>query len=81
MTAYFGLSFAAGLAAKATLLLFAAAIATAAMRGRAPAAARHLAWTLAVCGILALPLFSLALSLWAILYAWMSEEQARRSAA
>lgn len=28
-----------------------------------------------------IPLFSLALSLWAILYAWMSEEQARRSAA
>jgi hypothetical protein len=28
-----------------------------------------------------IPLFSLALSLWAILYAWMSEEQARRAAA
>jgi beta-lactamase regulating signal transducer with metallopeptidase domain len=64
MTAYFGLSFAAGLAAKATLLLLAAAIAAAVMRGRAPAAARHLAWTLAVCGILALPLFSLALPGW-----------------
>ena len=28
-----------------------------------------------------IPLFSLALSLWAILYAWMSEEQARRATA
>jgi hypothetical protein len=28
-----------------------------------------------------IPLFSLALSLWAILYAWMSEEQARRAGA
>lgn len=28
-----------------------------------------------------IPLFSLALSLWAILYAWMSEEQARRARA
>ncbi|MBV9110286.1 MAG: hypothetical protein JO306_12820, partial [Gemmatimonadetes bacterium] len=44
--------------------LVAAAVVTAAMRGRAPAAARHLAWTLAVCGILALPLFSLALPGW-----------------
>ncbi|HEU4561959.1 MAG TPA: M56 family metallopeptidase [Longimicrobium sp.] len=50
---------------KATLLLGAALLATSILsRHRAPAAARHLVWTLAVCGLLALPLFSAALPGW-----------------
>ncbi len=60
-----GAAFLLGLVVKATLLLLAAGAATLALRARrAPAAARHLVWTLAVCGLLALPLLSAALPGW-----------------
>ncbi|HSU15536.1 M56 family metallopeptidase [Longimicrobium sp.] len=61
------LAFPLAVVAKATLLLLAAALATLALsRRRAPAAARHLVWTLAVCGLLALPLFSVTLPGWSL---------------
>jgi beta-lactamase regulating signal transducer with metallopeptidase domain len=58
-------AFAAAVTAKATLVLLAAAAAAGvvALRGGS-AAARHLAWTLGVCGVLALPLFSATLPGW-----------------
>jgi beta-lactamase regulating signal transducer with metallopeptidase domain len=49
--------------AKATVILAAAAAASFLFR-RASAAFRHLVWTLALCGVLALPLFSAALPKW-----------------
>ena len=58
-------AFAVEMTAKATLVLLATA-ATAgvvALRGGS-AAARHLAWTLGVCGVLALPLLSATLPGW-----------------
>jgi beta-lactamase regulating signal transducer with metallopeptidase domain len=55
-------------AIKATLLLALAWIATSAMR-RAPAAARHLIWTLAMVGALGLPLASLLVPAWPL--AWV----------
>ncbi|HET7231507.1 MAG TPA: M56 family metallopeptidase, partial [Longimicrobium sp.] len=68
MTVPFTLSpqaaFVAGMVVKATLLLAAAGLATLALGRRAPAAARHLVWTLAVCGLLALPLLSIATPGW-----------------
>ncbi|MFL5383619.1 MAG: M56 family metallopeptidase [Longimicrobiaceae bacterium] len=58
-------AFAVELVAKATLVLLAAAAAAGvvALRGGS-AAARHLAWTLGVCGVLALPLLAAALPAW-----------------
>jgi len=60
-----GAAFAAEVTAKATLVLLAAAAAAGivALRGGS-AAARHLVWTLGVCGVLALPLFSATLPGW-----------------
>ncbi len=55
-------------AIKATLLLALAWIATSAMR-RAPAAARHLIWTLALVGALGLPLASFLVPAWPL--AWV----------
>ena len=50
---------------KATLLLAAAGLASVVLaRLRASAATRHLVWTLATCGLLALPLFSATLPGW-----------------
>jgi HEAT repeat protein/beta-lactamase regulating signal transducer with metallopeptidase domain len=49
--------------AKSTLLLSAAAIASIALR-RGSAAARHMVWTLALAGVLVLPVLSLALPRW-----------------
>ncbi|HEX8831391.1 MAG TPA: hypothetical protein VF705_09515, partial [Longimicrobium sp.] len=57
-------AFVAALIVKATLLLAAAGLATLALSRRAPAAARHLVWTLSVCGLLALPLLSIATPAW-----------------
>lgn len=51
---------------KATVLLGAAAIAQALLYRRASAAARHLIWTLAVAGVLLLPMLSLALPRWTV---------------
>jgi hypothetical protein len=60
-----GAAFLLGVMVKATLLLAAAGLATLALHHRgAPAAARHLVWTLAVCGLLTLPLLSIALPGW-----------------
>jgi beta-lactamase regulating signal transducer with metallopeptidase domain len=56
---------AASLLAKATLLFAAAGIASAALR-RSSAAARHLAWTLAVVGVLALPVLSVVTPGWTL---------------
>ena len=58
-------AFAVEMTAKATLVLLAAAAAAGvvALRGGS-AAARHLAWTLGVCGVLALPLLSATLPGW-----------------
>jgi beta-lactamase regulating signal transducer with metallopeptidase domain len=58
-------AFAAEVTAKATLVLLTAAAASGvvALRGGS-AAARHLVWTLGVCGVLALPLFSAILPGW-----------------
>lgn len=60
-------AFALALIAKATLVLAAAfAINFVLSRTRAPAATRHLVWTIAVCAVLALPLLSLALPGWRV---------------
>jgi HEAT repeat protein/beta-lactamase regulating signal transducer with metallopeptidase domain len=48
---------------KATLLLAVAAVASTALR-QASAALRHLIWTLALCGALALPVLAIALPRW-----------------
>ncbi|MBW3571435.1 MAG: hypothetical protein KY467_10035 [Gemmatimonadetes bacterium] len=53
----------AQLAAKATLILLATALA-AALLWRASAAVRHLVWCVGVAGVLALPLFSALLPAW-----------------
>jgi beta-lactamase regulating signal transducer with metallopeptidase domain len=58
-------TFALHLLLKATLLLALAGGAGLALR-RASAASRHLVWTLAVAGLLALPLFSLLLPAWRV---------------
>ena len=57
------LPLAASLTVKATLVL-AAAAGIAALLRRAPAAERHLAWTLALAALLVLPLLALALPVW-----------------
>jgi beta-lactamase regulating signal transducer with metallopeptidase domain len=59
------LSAVADLALKGTVVLAAAALATLALR-RASAAARHLVWTLAFAGLLALPVLGLAVPRWQI---------------
>ena len=51
---------------KATLLLFAAALAHVLFGKRMSAASRHLLWALAVVGLLVLPLFNAALPSWTI---------------
>ncbi len=53
-------------ALRATVILAAALIATIALR-RAPAATRHLVWTLALAGVLALPAMRAALPRWEVL--------------
>lgn len=50
---------------KGTILLFTAFVLTLVLR-RASAASRHLAWTLALCAVLALPVFALALPAWEV---------------
>jgi beta-lactamase regulating signal transducer with metallopeptidase domain len=55
----------ADLALKGTVVLAAAALATLALR-RASAAARHLVWTLAFAGLLALPVLGVAVPRWQI---------------
>ncbi|HEV3049653.1 MAG TPA: M56 family metallopeptidase, partial [Longimicrobium sp.] len=59
------LSAVADLALKGTVVLAAAALATLALR-RASAAARHLVWTLAFGGLLALPVLGVAVPRWQI---------------
>ncbi|HEU0302082.1 MAG TPA: hypothetical protein VFR37_21685, partial [Longimicrobium sp.] len=59
------LSAAADLAAKGTVILAAAWIATLALR-RAPASARHLAWAVGFGGLLALPVLGVALPSWQV---------------
>jgi beta-lactamase regulating signal transducer with metallopeptidase domain len=51
---------------KATALLAAAGLVDALLRRRGSAAARHLVWTLAIVGLLALPVASLALPEWTL---------------
>ncbi|HEX8243470.1 MAG TPA: M56 family metallopeptidase, partial [Longimicrobium sp.] len=70
------LAFPLAVVAKATLLLAAAALAALVLsRRRAPAAARHLVWTLAVCGLLALPLFSVTLPGWRLAFVRLQPER------
>jgi len=77
-----GAAFLLGLVLKATLLLAAAGLATLALRRRgAPAAARHLVWTLAVCGLLVLPLFSAALPGWRLGFVTMDAAERAVAAA
>ncbi|MFL5541673.1 MAG: hypothetical protein ACJ8J0_21990 [Longimicrobiaceae bacterium] len=58
-------AFALELVAKATLVLLATAAAAGVVAARGgSAAARHLVWTLGVCGVLALPLLAAALPAW-----------------
>ena len=54
------------LALKASLLMLVAAGVTRAMRQRASAASRHLVWTLAIVGVLALPAISAVIPAWRI---------------
>ena len=55
------------LAVKATLLLGVAAVVDrAVLRRRASAASRHLLWTVAICGVLLLPLLTVALPAWRV---------------
>ena len=75
-------AFALGLIAKATLVLAAAWVASAVLtRLRAPAAARHLAWTVAVCAVLALPLLSLAMPAWRVGFITLRQAMPSLSAA
>jgi len=52
---------------KASALLGFAAIVQAVMYGRTSAAMRHLVWTLAIIGVLLLPILSLALPEWVVI--------------
>jgi beta-lactamase regulating signal transducer with metallopeptidase domain len=54
------------LVVKASLLMAAAAVANALMRGRTSAASRHLVWMLALVGVLSLPVFSAIVPAWGI---------------
>jgi beta-lactamase regulating signal transducer with metallopeptidase domain len=60
------LSAAMWMALKASLLLGAAAVLQAVLHRRTSAAMRHLIWTLAMVGVLVLPVLSLAMPKWAI---------------
>jgi len=51
---------------KATAVLAAAALVDLLLRRRGSAAARHLVWTIAIVGLLALPLASLSLPAWTL---------------
>ena len=51
---------------RASILLATAAVVDAALRRRAPAAARHMLWSLAVVALLVLPIASLALPAWPV---------------
>ena len=55
-----------GLLVKASLWLFAIGVAFVALRNRTSAATRHWMWTLAVAGLLALPLLSGSLPSWTV---------------
>ncbi len=59
-------SAALSIAVKASVLLAAAALVQAVLYRRLSAAMRHLVWTLAVAGLLLLPILSLALPEWAV---------------
>ncbi|HYH82063.1 MAG TPA: M56 family metallopeptidase [Longimicrobium sp.] len=74
------LSFVLGVVLKATLLLLAAGAASLALHRRG-AAARHLVWTLAVCGLLALPLFSVTLPGWRLGFVTLGSPEADVAAA
>lgn len=74
-------AFVAALVVKATLVLAAAALFTFALSRRAPASARHLVWTLAVCALLALPLFAWALPGWKLPFVVVAGSPAAPSAA
>ncbi|HEX4124205.1 MAG TPA: hypothetical protein VHY37_05705, partial [Tepidisphaeraceae bacterium] len=67
-------------AIKGAALLLLTALSAWAMR-RASAAARHLAWFLAVAALLFLPLFSVALPAWHILPNWANPPTAPRRGA
>ena len=54
------------LVVKASLLIAAAGVANALMRGRTSAASRHLVWMLALVGVLSLPAFSAVVPAWGI---------------
>jgi beta-lactamase regulating signal transducer with metallopeptidase domain len=54
------------IAVKATVLLAAAALVDLLLRRRGSAAARHLVWTIAIVGLLALPVASLSLPAWTL---------------
>jgi hypothetical protein len=51
---------------KATVLLAAAGVVDALLQRRGSAAARHLVWTIAIAGLLALPIASLSLPAWTL---------------
>src|SRR5262249_57649409 len=51
---------------KATVLLATAGVVDTLVRRRGSGAARHLVWTMAIVGLLALPIFSLSLPEWTV---------------
>ena len=55
-----------GILLKSSLLLIAAGLVHVVLRKRVSAASRHLLWTLAICGLLALPVFSGMLPAWTL---------------
>src|SRR5687767_13798098 len=55
-----------GILLKSSLLLIAAGLAHVVLRKRVSAASRHMLWTLAICGLLVLPVFNEVLPAWAV---------------